>query len=433
LHRRSEREQFRTEAVIDMKDRELMERQVLKANSVLISGVGIGGPTLAYWLTAAGFRPTLVERAPAARAGGYVIDFWGLGYDIAERMGLAADISRHGYNNVGDVKVVDDQGDRVAGFDADVIRNLTAGRYVTLARSDLSRLLLEKVRGTSEVLFGDEVTAIHDGPDGVRVEFEHASERRSDLVIGADGLHSNIRRLVFGPHSRFERQLGYAVAAFEVRRYRPREENAYVMYNQPGRMIGRFALRDDRTLFLFIFADDSADRLSELSLPDQKSILRRIYADGRWECPSILRHLDEATDLYVDSVSQIRMNAWARGRICLVGDAAFCVSLAAGQGSALAMTAAYVLAGELACAERHVDAFRRYETRLRPYIESKQRGAVRFAAALAPKTWWGLFLRNQVISAAALPGVARLTFGADIVDKLDLPDYSGPARRGLGV
>jgi 2-polyprenyl-6-methoxyphenol hydroxylase-like FAD-dependent oxidoreductase len=403
----------------------------LSGGSILISGLGVAGPTLAFWLKAGGFEPTLVERAPALRSGGYVIDFWGLGYDVAERMGLAADIQRAGYK-ASELRVVDDKGDRVAGFNAGVFQDLTGGRYTTVARSELSRLLFEKVRGASEIIFDDQVAAIHEGAEGVTVEFERAPARRFNLVVGADGLHSNVRRLAFGPYSRFEVRLGYIVAAFEASGYRPRDENAYVMHNRPGCMVGRFALHDDQTLFLLIFADDSVVQPHELQLSEQKALLRRIYGDGRWECPSILRHLGEASELYIDRISQINMNSWSRGRICLVGDAAFCVSLAAGQGSALAMTAAYVLAGELARADGHALAFARYETHLRSYIESKQHGALRFAAAFAPRTRWGLFLRNRVINAAALPGLARLTLGAGIVDKLDLPDYRWPMRCAAG-
>jgi 2-polyprenyl-6-methoxyphenol hydroxylase-like FAD-dependent oxidoreductase len=124
------------------------------------------------------------------------------------------------------------------------------------------------------------------------------------------------------------------------------------------------------------------------------------------------------------------MDRWSRGRVALVGDAAYCVSLLAGQGSALAMTGAYVLAGELArSAGRHEDAFERYEKLLRDFISTKQQGAERFASAFAPRTRWGLLFRNQVIKAAAIPGVARLTFGRDIVDTLELPNYHWPCFR----
>jgi 2-polyprenyl-6-methoxyphenol hydroxylase-like FAD-dependent oxidoreductase len=184
--------------------------------SVLISGAGIAGPALAFWLKAAGYEPTIVERASALRSGGYVIDFWGLGYDLAERMGLIAEISRIGYH-VREVRIVNDAGHRVAGFGTAVFSELTAGRFVTLPRSTLSRLLFGKLRDSVETIFGDEIVALEQETDCVRVALEHAGERRFDLLIGADGLHSPVRKLAFGPQSGFEKRLGYAVAAFELR------------------------------------------------------------------------------------------------------------------------------------------------------------------------------------------------------------------------
>ena len=393
--------------------------------AVLISGAGIAGPTLAYWLKAAGFEPTLIERAPVLRAGGYVIDFWGLGYDIAERMGMLPDINRNGYH-VWEMRIVDDTGRRLAGFGTKVFTELTGGRYVTLQRSELSRLLFEKIEGRVESVFGDEIVALREEAHGVRVELKHAGERWFDLVIGADGLHSVVRRLAFGSQSSFEKHLGYAVAAIEVRGYRPRDGDVYLMYNRPGRMIGRFTLHDDRTLFLFVFAVE--DACLPATLDAQKTMLRQIYRSGGWECPRIMAELDRTDELYFDRVSQIRMPNWTRGRVALVGDAAFCVSLLAGQGSALAMISAYVLAGELAAAHgRYQQAFVRYDAMLRSYIDAKQRGAERFAGAVAPKTSAGLVFRNMVIKAFAIPGLARLAVGRDIADVLQLPEYSWPS------
>jgi 2-polyprenyl-6-methoxyphenol hydroxylase-like FAD-dependent oxidoreductase len=387
----------------------------------LISGAGIAGPALAFWLKAAGFEPTIVERAPALRSGGYVIDFWGLGYDLAERMGLIDEINRTGYH-VREMKVVDDAGRRVAGFGTSVFSELTGGRYVTLPRSALSRLLFDKVKDDIETIFGDEIVALEQDADGVRIALEHAGERRFDLVIGADGLHSSVRRLAFGPQSRFETRLGYAVAAFEASGYRPRDEDVYLMYGTPGRMLGRFTLHDDRTLFLFVFAASGADL--PLTLTVQKALLRDLYGRGGWECGKILSELERTDELYFDSVSQIRLPNWSRERVALVGDAAFCVSLLAGQGSALAMIAAYVLAGELsASGGRYRQAFASYENRLRSYIVAKQRGAERFAGAFAPKTSAGLYFRNMVMRAFAIPGLARFVIGKDIADLIELPDY----------
>jgi 2-polyprenyl-6-methoxyphenol hydroxylase-like FAD-dependent oxidoreductase len=400
----------------------------MNSKTVLISGAGIAGPTLAFWLRAAGLQPTLVEHAPALRSSGFVIDFWGLGYEIAERMGLATEIGRIGYH-MRELRIVDSRGERVAGFGTSVFRELTGSRFVTVGRSDLSQLLFDKIKGTTEVLFGDEIVGLKEEASAVRVQFKHADERQFDLVIGADGLHSKVRELIFGPEDSFEKQLGYLVAAFEVCGYRPRDEDVYVIYSQPGRMLGRFALQKDRTLFLFVFTE--AERLSPIAdLAAQKAILRERFNDGTWECPRILGELDHTNELYFDRVSQIKMDRWSRGRVALVGDAAFCVSLMAGQGSALAMTAAYVLAGELVKAKgNHDQAFGKYQEVLRAFIGSKQKGAEHFANTFAPATQWGLFLRNLVIRTLTIPGLARLTFGRNITDTMVLPEYHWPALR----
>jgi 2-polyprenyl-6-methoxyphenol hydroxylase-like FAD-dependent oxidoreductase len=392
--------------------------------NVLISGCGIAGPTIAFWLKAAGFQPTLLEQAPAPRRGGYVIDFWGLGYDIAERMDLIEEINRAGYH-IQDMRIVDAAGKRVSGFGTGVFLELTGGRYITVGRSALSQLLLKKANCGIEVIFGDEMIEIDDQRTHVRVRLKSGDERQFDFIVGADGLHSAVRRLVFGPQDRFEKRLGYVVAAFEAPGYRPRDEDAYVMYNEPGRMVGRVSLREDKTLFLFVFAEVADTPIHDL--PGQKRLVRTKFGNCGWECSRILDALDHAPALYFDRVSQIRMNHWSSGRVVLVGDAAYCVSLLAGQGSALAMTGAYVLAGELVkAAGQHDIAFANYERLLRRFIEKKQRGAQHFASALAPKTRLGLFFRNQVIRAAAIPGLARLTFGRDIIDSLQLPDYQWP-------
>jgi len=392
--------------------------------TVLISGLGVAGPTLAFWLRTAGFQPTLIEQAPAPRSGGYVIDFWGLGYDIAERMGLRDELDRIGYH-ISEMRIVNERGKRVAGFGTSVFLELTAGRYVTIARSALSRLLVEKIGDGAEMIFGDEIQSLRECEDCVEVELVQQGKRRFDLVVGADGLHSKVRDLVFGPQDRFEKRLGYMVAAFETTGYRPRDDDVYVMFGDPGRMVGRVTLRDDRTLFLFVFDVGAAELLNLSDFSKRKAILHARFGDNAWECPRILEALDQADDLYFDRVSQIKMPKWSQGRIALVGDAAYCVSLMAGQGSALAITGAYVLAGELAKSSgRHVEAFANYEKVLRPFIEAKQRGAERFAGAFAPKSRWGLFLRNQLINATAIPGFARIAFGRSVVDSLQLPAYS---------
>jgi 2-polyprenyl-6-methoxyphenol hydroxylase-like FAD-dependent oxidoreductase len=395
----------------------------MTVNSVLISGLGIAGPTLAYWLKKAGIETTLVERAPRLRTDGYAIDVWGLGYDIAERMGLSNEINRAGYH-IREMRIVNAKGERISGFGTKVFGELTGGRYITIGRSDLSRLLYQTIKNHAEIIFDDEIISLQEKPDSVQVTFKRGSQRRFDLVVGADGLHSTIRRLVFGRQESFEKRLGYIVAAFEARGYRPRDEGVYVTYCRPGRMLGRAALSGDRTLFLFVFANDLNGRSEMLDQTAQKAMLRDEFDEGKWETSRILGELERTQELYFDRVSQIKVPAWSRGRVALVGDAAFCASLMAGQGAALAMTAAYVLAGELSKSrQQHEKAFNNYEQVLRTFIESKQEGAARFTSAFAPRTGWGLFLRNQVIRATAIPGVARLSFGKNIIDTLNLPHY----------
>jgi len=395
----------------------------VRQQTVLISGVGIAGATLAYWLGQCGFKPTLIERAARPRTGGYIIDFWGRGYDIAERMGLVPGLRAEGYD-VHELRVVDAKGRRVGGFGVDVFRRLTGGRYVSIARAELARLIYRTIEGSAETIFGDGIVGIAQDEVGVNVEFARAPPRRFDFVIGADGLHSAVRKLVFGSQGQFEKFLGYYVAAFEVDGYPNRDERVYVSYEIPGKQVARFAMRQDRTLFLLVFA---ADRLLPIAPHDarsQKARLRAEFDRAGWECRQILAALDDCDDLYFDSVSQIRMNTWSRGRVALVGDAAFCPSLLAGQGSALAMIGAYVLAGELAAAGgRWQTAFGRYEGLLLPFLAEKQKAAEQFARSFAPRTQFGLFVRNQVMKALALPFVADLTLGRLVHDAIDLPTY----------
>ncbi|MGB2636013.1 MAG: hypothetical protein WAM58_18940 [Candidatus Acidiferrum sp.] len=351
---------------------------------VLISGAGIAGPTLAYWLAHHGMEPTVVEIAPQLRTGGYVIDFWGLGFEIAGRMGLLPEIRREGYM-VTEVRIVDRTGERIAGFPAEVFARVARGGYTSLARGDLAATIFGKIEG-------------------------------------------KVREIVFGPQNQFEKYLGYKVAAFEVPGYRPRDELVYVMYTEVGQQVGRFAMREDRTMFLFIFADQEIDGAATGDLQARKALLRMRFGRSGWECPQILDALDSANELYFDRVSQISMGAqtgsWTRGRVTLLGDAASCVSLLAGQGSALAMVAAYVLAGELHCAGGdYKTAFAQYQHRLQTFVLNKQKGALRFAGTFAPKSKFSMFLRNKFMSLLRIPWVADRVAGRGLADDLVLPKY----------
>ncbi|HWE53476.1 MAG TPA: FAD-binding domain [Bryobacteraceae bacterium] len=360
------------------------------------------------------------DQAPRLRTGGYVIDFWGTGFDVAERMKLLEEIKHEGYS-VEKVRVVDRAGKEVAGFPAAAFARATNGRYVSLPRGDLAALIYARIESRVESIFGDSISTMVEQNGGVRVTFASGVERQFDLVVGADGLHSRVRELVFGPESGFETFLGYKVAAFGIEGYRPRDELIYVMYTEVGQQVARFAMRADRTMFLFTFADPDPD----IGDPaEQKQLLRRRFSKSGWECPAILDALDSAGDLYFDRVSQIRMDKWSRGRVVLAGDAAWCVSLLAGQGSALAMAGAYILAGELHQANGDYGAaFARYQALFEPLIRAKQKAALRFAGSFAPKSKLNLWLRNRVFNLLRIGWIADLAVGPDLADRIALPDY----------
>ena len=386
---------------------------------VLIVGAGIAGPTLAYWLKRAGYEPTLVEHSPELRRGGYLIDFWGAGFDVADQMGIVPEVIRRGYH-LREVRQVGDDGQRITAFDPELFVRGTGGRYVSIARSELAAIIYDALGGRVETIFGDSVRALDDDGARVRVTFDSGRTRDFDLVIGAGGLHSRVRRLVFGPEERFEKYLGITVAAFELEGYRPRDELVAVMYTNVGYQVTRLSLRNDSTMFLFTFVDDGS--IANYDTAAQQAALRARLAGAKWEVPAILERMGDTKTFYCDRVSQIRMPSWTRGRVALLGDAAACVSLLAGQGSALAMVEAYVLAAELAQARgNHVEAFARYEQRLTPFLQSKQKAAVRLAPAFAPRTGVQLFLRNSIMKLFNLPFVANLTMGNSLRDAIELP------------
>jgi 2-polyprenyl-6-methoxyphenol hydroxylase-like FAD-dependent oxidoreductase len=391
---------------------------------IAINGCGVAGPALAFWLLKSGHEPVLIEQAPRLREGGYVIDFWGIGYDIAEKMGLIPQLRAAGYQ-VNEVRFVNARGRRIAGFSADVFRRMTGDRFTSLRRSDLAAVLFSAVEGQVETIFGDSIAAIEDHADGVRVTFDHSAPRAFDLVIGADGLHSRVRRIAFGPDEQFEARLGFHVAAFDAKAYRPRDELVYVSHTRPGRQISRFSMRDDRTLFLFIFRDELLDLSVPASDEGYRAALRHVFGKDGWECATILAAMDSVDDLYFDRVSQIRMNTWARGRTALIGDAAACVSLLAGEGTGLAIAEAYVLAGELARAGGHyIPAFAAYQERMMPLLRQKQESAKKFASTFAPASTLGIAVRNLAVTFLRIPVMADFLVGRDLRDDIELPHYA---------
>jgi 2-polyprenyl-6-methoxyphenol hydroxylase-like FAD-dependent oxidoreductase len=387
---------------------------------VLVVGAGIAGPTLTYWLLRAGHEPTLVEQAPELRRGGHLVDFWGAGFDVAERMGIVGELRARGHRFV-EARVVDGAGRQFSSFEpASFMRT---DRYVSIARSELAAVIYAALEGRVETVLGDTVRSLQDDGDRVRVTFESCSRREVDLVVGADGLHSRVRRLAFGPQERFETYLGIVVCAFDVVGYRPRDDLVAMMYAGVGFQLVRLSLPDDVTMFLVTLRHETG--LLERSPDAQQELLRERLAGAGWETSAMLEAMSSARTFYVDRVSQIRLPTWSRGRIGLVGDAAACPSLLAGQGSALAMVEAYVLAAELVRPDGdHVEAFGRYRARLAPLLRAKQDAAQGLGLAFAPRNRLDLAVRNMGMRLMSLPVAASRIMGTSFRDAVELPALS---------
>jgi 2-polyprenyl-6-methoxyphenol hydroxylase-like FAD-dependent oxidoreductase len=330
---------------------------------VLISGAGIAGPTLAYWLARHGFEPTVVERAGLLRSSGSPVDVRGPAVDVAERMGIMPRL-RESATQVRGLSFVNASGRRVGYVPTRMFQQEGGSREVELPRGALASALYEASREHVEFLFDDSIATLGQDEGGVDVTFESAAARRFDLVIGADGLHSVTRWLTFGPEADFVRHAGLYVAT--VTFDEPiGDVSQVIMYNEPGRSI---ALHPAQSGAAFMYHGPAVPDFDHRDTEQHKRLLAAAYAGASWRAPELLERLKKADDLYFDSVSQVIMDSWSNGRVALLGDAASCVSLF-GDGSTLAMAGAYTLAEELSTSPAdHRAAFQRYEAQHRTLV-----------------------------------------------------------------
>jgi 2-polyprenyl-6-methoxyphenol hydroxylase-like FAD-dependent oxidoreductase len=401
--------------------------------NILISGASIAGPVLAYWLERYGFRPTVVERAPALRkAGGHAVDLFRPAMEIVERMGVLAQIE--GRRTDTDFLTLRREGvERSIDVDVRRIMRVFSDRHVEIMRDDLSECFYEVTRDRVEYVFGDSITALAEDEDGVDVTFERGAPRRFDLVIGADGLHSNVRRLVFGDEREFSAFIGAYLAVMTLPNYLGLEDRALVTAGV-GRMAALYSARHmDDARAVFLFRSPNELRVHHRDVARQKAIVRERFADAGGELPRMLAELDHTPAFYFDSITQLRMDTWSRGRVTLAGDAGYCPGPAVGGSTSLAIVGAYVLAGELAAARGdHVRGFAAGEAALRPYVEASRTFAVHAARRLIPESRRALWLFAQAAwlfdhtPRWLIQALARLTGSGTvrIHEAVEVKDYS---------
>ncbi|MFJ3517236.1 FAD-dependent monooxygenase [Streptomyces sp. NPDC090131] len=340
--------------------------------TVLISGGGIAGPVLAHRLRHHGFEPTVVERAPGPRAGGQAVDIRGVALDVVERMGLLDRASRVRTRMRGMSVLAPDGTEVHRSTESTFSSGRLDGADIELLREDLVRMVHERTRTDIEYLFGDSITGLEEEASGVHVRFAHAAPRTFDLVVGADGLHSTVRRLAFGPEERFSHHLGSYLSVFAADNFLALDD--WQMWLRDGDMgFGIMPVRDNTELRI-AFGFESAPLAPELRTGDA---LRRLVVDRlqtlEWEGARLADAARKAPDFYCDAMAQIRMDQWSRGRVALLGDAGYCPSPLSGQGTSLALVGAHVLADCLAQASGdHHRAYARYEERMRPFVTLNQ-------------------------------------------------------------
>jgi 2-polyprenyl-6-methoxyphenol hydroxylase-like FAD-dependent oxidoreductase len=365
---------------------------------VLICGASIAGPTLAYWLRRSGYAPTVVERTPTLRAGlgGHAVDLFGPAVDVVEWMGVLPAVlaARTGtelisFERPGKAAITVSMDRLVAGI---------SDRHVEIMRGELASILHEATRHDVEYLFGNSIRTLDQDATGVRVTFAHGPPRRFDLVVGADGLHSIVRRLTFGEEARFRRWLGGYFAVFTVANYLELD-GRMVSYNVPGRLAAMYPVHqtgEARAGFLFRRSREVDYDYHDVEA--QKRLLRQAYVGDGWELPRLLAELDRATDFYFDSISQIVMDTWSRGRVSLVGDAGYCPGPAVGGGTSIAVVGAYVLASALRDAGGdHVRALRSYEAEMGELVRRSRGIGPATLRTLVPRTAGQVWLSAQMM------------------------------------
>jgi 2-polyprenyl-6-methoxyphenol hydroxylase-like FAD-dependent oxidoreductase len=370
----------------------------------IVCGAGVAGLSLAWWLDQAGWEVLLIEKAPELRDDGYMIDFFGAGYDVAERMGLLPDLKQIHYP-IPEIMYVDQQGRRVASLDYDVFCRLQNGRLLNFMHGDLVRMLFKNLSQSVAIRFNRTIDAVEAQQDGVEVLLDDGRRESGDLLVGADGTHSRVRELVFGAEQQFLRYLGFHTAAytFEDQALRRELQGSFRNITAPDREAGFYPIRGEKVAAFFVH------RTAHQALSSSpREALESVYGNLGWLVPAALQHCGNSAQVYYDQVAQIVMPQWSRGRVTLVGDACHAVSLLAGQGASTAMAGAYVLAHALQSGVSIEERLARYEDYLKPIVERTQQAGRRTADWIVPPTRWRIAVRNTALRIAGFPGLSWL-------------------------
>lgn len=365
---------------------------------ILISGASVAGPVLAWWLARYGFQPTVVERSPTLRkTGGHAVDLFRPAMEIVERMGVLPRIEEK-KTGIEWLMLLREGVDRRIDVDISRARLAMSDRHVEIMRDDLSEIFHEATRDRVEYVFGDSIASLTEDAGGVDVTFERGAPRRFDLVIGADGLHSNVRRLVFGEERQFSHWLGAYLAVMTLPNYLGLKDRGMTL-SDVGLLAGYYSGRHmDDARALFIFRTPRELDIHYRDVSGQKQVLRETFAGLGGEVPRLLSELDNTPAFYFDSITQLRMDTWSRGRVSLAGDAGYSPGPAVGGSTSLAIVGAYVLAGELAAAGGdHVRGFQAYERELGDYVRRSRTLALNAARTLLPSSRFQLWALAQTL------------------------------------